>query len=153
MSLFDSLRLERAAALACSPHLLQVQVVVGAGEDVNLEEEEGVRLTGLTLTSASLTSEGKVLPGEEFQYFIVIKVGEAEERHYSVSLPPLLVFFHLNEVMHTMICWLHLKRRSSSFKACELVGSIASLPIYMTLECLACTREDAANGCRFPSFF
>ena len=134
MSLFDSLRLERAAALACSPHLLQVQVVVGAGEDVNLEEEEGVRLTGLTLTSASLTSEGKVLPGEEFQYFFVIKVGEAEERHYSVSLPPLLVFFHLNEVMHTMICWLHLLRRSSSFKACELVGFIASLPIYMTLE-------------------
>ena len=153
MSLFDSLRLERAAALACSPHLLQVQVVVGAGEDVNLEEEEGVRLTGLTLTSASLTSEGKVLPGEEFQYFLVIKVGEAEERHYSVSLPPLLVFFHLNEVMHTMICWLHLKRRSSSFKACELVGFIASFPIYMTRECLVCTREDAAKGYRFPSFF
>ena len=60
MSLFDSLRLERATALSCSPHLLQVQVVVG-GEDVNLEEEkEGVRLTGLTLTSASLTKEGKV---------------------------------------------------------------------------------------------
>ena len=75
MSLFDSLRLERAAALACSPHLLQVQVVVGAGEDVNLEEEEGVRLTGLTLTSASLTSEGKVLLGEEFQYFLSSRWG------------------------------------------------------------------------------
>ena len=57
VSLFDSLRLERATALSCSPHLLQVQVVVG-GKDVNLEE--GVRLTGLTLTSASLTDEGKV---------------------------------------------------------------------------------------------
>ena len=57
MSLFDSLRLERATALSCSPHLLQVQVVVG-GEEVNLEE--GVKLTGLTLTSASLTDEGKV---------------------------------------------------------------------------------------------
>ena len=84
MSLFDSLRLERATALSCSPHLLQVQVVVGS-KDVNLEEEkEGVRLTGLTLTSASLTKEGKV--------------GEAEERHYSVSLPPLLVYFELKEV-------------------------------------------------------
>ena len=84
MSLFDSLRLERATALSCSPHLLQVQVVVGS-KDVNLEEEkEGVRLTGLTLTSASLTTEGKV--------------GEAEERHYSVSLPPLLVYFELKEV-------------------------------------------------------
>ena len=57
VSLFDSLRLERATALSCSPHLLQVQVVVG-GEEVNLEE--GVKLTGLTLTSASLTDEGKV---------------------------------------------------------------------------------------------
>ena len=89
MSLFDSLRLERATALSCSPHLLQVQVVVG-GEDANLEEEkEGVKLTGLTLTSASLTKEGKV--------------GEAEERHYSVSLPPLLVYFELKEVARAQL--------------------------------------------------
>ena len=88
MSLFDSLRLKRATSLSCSPDLLQVQVVFG-GEDVNLdlEEKEGVRLTGLTLTSASLSKEGKV--------------GEAEERNYSVGLPPLLLFFELKEVAHS----------------------------------------------------
>ena len=89
MSLFDGLRLKRATSLSCSPHLLQVKVVF-AGEDVNLdlEEKEGVKLTGLTLTSASLSKEGKV--------------SEAEECRYSVSLPPLLLYFELKEVTHSV---------------------------------------------------
>ena len=82
ISLFDSLRLERADALSCSPHLLHVRVAVG-GETV----EEGVKLTGLILTSASLT-EGKL--------------GEAEECDYSVSLPPLNISFELEQVIQTL---------------------------------------------------
>ena len=34
---------------------------------------------------------------------LMVKVDEAEERHYSVSLPPLLVYFDLKEVTQTMI--------------------------------------------------
>ena len=82
ISLFDSLRLERADALSCSPHLLHVKVAVG-GETV----EEGVKLTGLILTSASLT-EGKL--------------GEAEECDSSVSLPPLSISFELEQVIQTL---------------------------------------------------
>ena len=81
MSLFDSLRLERASTLSCDPHQLQVKVLVD-GEDA-LEEKDWVTLTGLTLTSASLV-EGKV--------------GEVEERNYLVALPPIHICFDIKKV-------------------------------------------------------
>ena len=81
MSLFDSLRLERARALSCDPHQLQVKVLVD-GEDA-LEEKDWVTLTGLTLTSASLV-EGKM--------------GEVEERNYLVALPPIHICFDIKKV-------------------------------------------------------
>ena len=81
MSLFDSLRLERASALSCDPHQLQVKVLVD-GEDA-LEEKDWVTLTGLTLTSASLV-EGKM--------------GEVEERNYLVALPPIHICFDIKKV-------------------------------------------------------
>ena len=52
MSLLDCLRLERAEALGCAPNLLQVQVTI-TGEDGGNMEEGRVKLTGLTLTSAT----------------------------------------------------------------------------------------------------
>ena len=81
MSLFDSLRLERASTLSCDPHQLQVKVLVD-GEDA-LEEKDWVTLTGLTLTSASLV-EGKM--------------GEVEERNYLVALPPIHICFDIKKV-------------------------------------------------------
>ena len=85
MSLFDSLRLERASALSCDPHQLQVKVLVEGEDALDLDkaEKDWVTLTGLTLVSASLV-EGKM--------------GEVEERNYLVALPPIHICFDINKV-------------------------------------------------------
>ena len=85
MSLFDSLRLERASALSCDPHQLQVKVLVEGEVALDLDKagKDWVTLTGLTLTSASLV-EGKM--------------GEVEERNYLVALPPIHICFDIKKV-------------------------------------------------------
>ena len=90
MSLFDSLRLERASALSCDPQQLQVKVLVEGEDALDLDKagkdkagKDWVTLTGLTLTSASLV-EGKM--------------GEVDERNYLVALPPIHICFDIKKV-------------------------------------------------------